>query len=72
MTYSMSVSCAPGLILGADRELDLTNPRVKPHPASNDVVQVLDRKTYGRVPKNVPVLDIPAQYSCVRRVGAPE
>jgi hypothetical protein len=52
--------------------LDLTNPTVKPHPALNDVVQVLDRKTYGRVPKNVHALDLPAQYSCVRRVAAPE
>lgn len=57
---------------GADRELDLSNPLVKPHPALNKVVQVLDRKTYGRVPKTGHVLDIPAQYLCVRRVGAPE
>ena len=57
---------------GADRELDLTNPPVKPHPALNSVVQVLDRKTYGPVPRNVHVLDIPAQYLCVRRVGPPE
>ena len=56
---------------GADRELDLTNPLVKPHPASNSVVQILDRKTFGAVPKNVHVLDIPAQYLCVRRVGHP-
>lgn len=54
---------------GADRELDLTNPAVQPHPALNRVVQVLDRKTYGRVPKTGHVLDIPAQYLCARRVG---
>jgi hypothetical protein len=57
---------------GPDRELDLTHPPVKPHPALNSVAQILDRKTYGRVPKNVHVLDIPAQYLCVRRVGAPK
>jgi hypothetical protein len=57
---------------GPDRELDLTHPPVKPHPALNLVVQILDRKAYGRVPRNVHVLDIPAQYLCVPRVGAPE
>jgi hypothetical protein len=36
----------------ADRELDVTNPSVKPHPVLNKVVQDLDRKTYGRVPKS--------------------
>ena len=57
---------------GDDRELDLTSPPVKPHPALNSIVQVLDRKTFGPVPKNVHVLDIPTQYLCVRRVGPPE
>jgi hypothetical protein len=56
---------------GADRELDVTNPSVKPHPALKKVVQVLT-KTYGRVPKSGHVLDIPAQYLCARRVGPPE
>jgi hypothetical protein len=57
---------------GADRELDVTNPSVKPHAALSKVVQVLDRKTYGRVPKSGHVLDIPAQYLCASRVGPPE
>ena len=50
----------PSFDPGADRELDLTNPPVKPHPALNSVVQVLHRKTFGAVPKNVRVLDMPA------------
>jgi hypothetical protein len=39
------------------------------HLALNTVVQVLDRKKFGRCPKNVHVLDIPAQYLCVRKDG---
>jgi hypothetical protein len=47
-------------------------PPVKAHPALNTVVQVLDRKKYKRAPKNCHVLDIPAQYLCVRRDGSTE
>ena len=36
---------------GADRELDLTSSPVKPHPALNYVVQILDRKTVGAAQK---------------------
>jgi hypothetical protein len=36
------------------------------------VVQVLDRKKFGRCPKNAHVLDIPAQYLCVRKDGTTE
>jgi hypothetical protein len=59
---------------GADRDLDLDldNLPVQAHPALDKVVQVLDRKTYGRVPKDVHVLDIPEQYLCLRKSGAQE
>jgi hypothetical protein len=54
---------------GAHRDLDLglANLPVQAHPALDKVVQVLDRKSYGRVPKGVHILDIPAQYLCVRK-----
>jgi transposase InsO family protein len=47
-------------------------PPVHAHPALNSVVQVLDRKKYGRAPKNCHVLDIPAQFLCVRKDGTTE
>jgi hypothetical protein len=56
---------------GADRDLDLSDPAVEPHPALNRVVQVLDRKSFGRYPKNCYYLDIPAQYLCARKSGPP-
>jgi hypothetical protein len=39
---------------------------------SSSVEQVLDRKKYGRCPRNIHVLDIPAQYLCVRTDGTTE
>jgi hypothetical protein len=47
-------------------------PPVKAHPALNKVVQVLDRKRCKRAPKNCHLLDIPAQYLCVRSDGTTE
>jgi hypothetical protein len=54
------------------RTLDTDFPPVQAHPALNHVVQVLDRKKYGRAPKNCHILDIPAQYLCVRKDGSTE
>jgi hypothetical protein len=54
------------------RTLSSDLPPVHAHPALNRVVQVLDRKKYRRAPRNCHVLDIPAQYLCVRRDGSTE
>jgi hypothetical protein len=54
------------------RTLSSDLPPVHAHPSLNRVVQVLDRKRYRRAPKNCHVLDIPAQYLCVRRDGSTE
>ena len=51
---------------GVDRKLELSDPPVQAHPALNRVVQVLDRKRYGRCPKGAHVLDNPAQYLSAR------
>jgi hypothetical protein len=45
-------------------------PPFQAHPALNPVVQVLDCKKHGRAPKNCHILDIPAQYSFVRKDGS--
>jgi hypothetical protein len=59
---------------GADTDLDLDQASlpVQAHPALDRVVQVLDRKSHGQVPKAVHILEIPAQYLCVRKCGAQE
>jgi hypothetical protein len=59
---------------GADRDLDLyqANLPVQAHPALDKVVQMLDRKSYARLPKGVHILDIPAQYLSVWKSGAQE
>jgi hypothetical protein len=54
------------------RTLDTDFPPVQAHPVLNPVVQVLDRKKCGRAPKNCHILDIPAQYLCVRKDGSSE
>ena len=52
--------------LHSDRSLDVTYPAVAPHHALNPVVQILDRKKYGRAPRFVDsYLDIPCQYLVV-------
>jgi hypothetical protein len=48
-------------------------PELEPHPSLNPVVQVLDRKKFGRPPKRIATyFDIPAQYLIVRRDGSME
>ena len=43
--------------------LDAHYPLVRAHPALNPVVQVIDRKAYGRRPRDLDdLLDIPAQF----------
>jgi transposase InsO family protein len=52
--------------LHCDRSLDVSYPPVAPHPALNPIVQVLDRKQYGRAPRVIAsFLDIPCQYLVV-------
>jgi hypothetical protein len=52
--------------LHSDRSLDVSYPLVKPHPTLNPIVQVLDRKPYGRRPRRiVSYLDIPCVYFVV-------
>ena len=59
--------------LHSDRSLDCSYPAVAPHPALNPIVQLLDRKRYGRVKKHVgSYLDIPCQYFAVRKDGSQE
>lgn len=55
-----------------DRVLSTEVLPVQAHPALDRVVQVLDRKKWGRAPRNCHVLDIPAQYLVVRKDGATE
>jgi hypothetical protein len=44
-----------------------------PHPSFHRVIQVLDRKRFGRSPANpANLLDIPAQYLVVRQSGSTE
>ena len=51
-----------------DRSLDASYPPVAPHPALNPVVQLLDRKPYGRCPREIAShLDIPCTYFVVRK-----
>jgi hypothetical protein len=48
-------------------------PAVPLHPSVNTVIQVLDRRrSPGRVPKDLPVEDIPATYVVIRRDGTQE
>lgn len=59
--------------LHADCDLDIAYPAVAPHPALNPIVQLLDRKRYGRVKKHIgSLLDIPCQYFAVRKDGSQE
>jgi hypothetical protein len=59
--------------LHSDRSLDVSYPDVSPHPALNPVVQILDRKKFGRCPKHIDsYLDIPCQYFIVRKDGSTE
>jgi hypothetical protein len=62
----------PWFEMEGSRTLSADLPPVKAHPSLSTVVQVLDRKRYKRAPKNCRVLDIPAQYLCVRRDGSTE
>jgi hypothetical protein len=56
--------------LSSDRSLDVAYPEVAPHPALNPIVQLLDRKRFGRAHKHlVSYLDIPCQYYVVRKNG---
>jgi hypothetical protein len=57
--------------LSSDRDLDIGYPAVAPHPALNPVVQILDRKRFGRAPKYLDsYLDIPCQYLVVPKDGS--
>jgi hypothetical protein len=59
--------------LHSDRSLDVSYPAVSPHPALNPVLQILDRKKFGRCPKHIDsYLDIPCQYFIVRKDGSTE
>jgi hypothetical protein len=59
--------------LHVDRDLDVAYPEVSPHPALNPIVQLLDRKKFGRAPKRLgSYLDIPCQYYAVRKDGSHE
>jgi hypothetical protein len=52
--------------LHVDRSLDVSYPPVAPHPALNPIMQLLDRKPYGRSPRGIaPLLDIPCYYFVV-------
>jgi transposase InsO family protein len=54
-----------------EHTVEVDYPPVEPHPTLNPVVQVLDRKRYGRAPlKPASLLDIPATYFVVRRDGS--
>jgi hypothetical protein len=54
--------------LHTDRSLDVSYPSVAPHPALNPIVQLLDRKPYGRCPRHLAsYLDIPCTYFVVRK-----
>ena len=55
-----------------DRRIELDYPHVVAHPSLNRVVQVLDRKRFGRAPRTVEPLDIPARYLVVRVDGTTE
>ena len=54
------------------RRLEVDFPDVVAHPTLNRVVQVLDRKRYGRAPRTAQPLEIPAQYLVVRVGGTTE
>ena len=54
-----------------DSTVDPDLPELEPHPTLNPVVQILDRKRFGRAPKHIgSLLDIPAQYLVVYRDGS--
>ena len=60
----------PGLHAECRLELDYLD--VFAHPTLNRVVQVMDRKRYGRAPRRVELLDIPYQCLVVRVDGTTE
>ncbi len=54
-----------------ERAVEFDYPAVEPHPALNPVVQILDRKRYGRAPlRPASLLNIPATYFVVRWDGS--
>lgn len=55
----------------ADREFEPSMPPIELHPDFNPVIQVLDRRRYGRTPAGFSsLLDIPAKYLIVRKDGS--
>ena len=52
--------------------LEPTYPVVLSHPAFNPIVQVVDRKSIGRAPRDAALIDIPATYKVLRRSGDAE
>ena len=55
-----------------ERRIELEYPDVVAHPSLNRVIQVLDRKKFGRAPRGAEPLDIPARYLVVRVDGTTE
>ena len=55
-----------------ESRFELDYPDVVAHPTLNRVVQVLDRKRYGRAARSAEPLDVSAQYLVVRLDGTTE
>jgi hypothetical protein len=56
-----------------ERTVDPDYPELQAHPSLNPVVQVLDRKKVGVIPRRLSsYLDIPAKYLVVRKDGSME
>ena len=54
-----------------DREFEPDLPPIELHPTFNPVIQILDRRRYGRSPRDLQsLLDIPSQYLIVRKNGS--
>jgi hypothetical protein len=62
----------PKFVREGSRTLSEKLPPILAHPATNSVVQILDRRRHGRAPKNCHVLDIPAKYLVVCKDGTTE
>ena len=58
--------------IAPERRLELDYPDIVAYPTLNRVVQVLDRKRYGRAPCSATPLDIPAKYLDVLVDGTTE
>ena len=56
----------------AERTLETEYPEVQGHPALNKIMEVLDRKRFGRAPANAAPHDRPATYFVVRMDGSTE